>query len=90
MTLLGTRVGTNLGDLMQEAERFAIRGVNGTLVVMPDQVLIKRRRALASLDRSVKNDTVIVIEQIVETRLKAASSFINGYIQFSIAAGPKK
>ncbi|HZL64322.1 MAG TPA: hypothetical protein VFD50_05155 [Thermoleophilia bacterium] len=71
---------------MEEAERFAIRGVNGTLVVTPGRVFIKRRRALVSLDRSVKNDKEIAIGEIVDARIKAASPFINGYIQFSLVA----
>lgn len=75
---------------MEAAERFAVRGVNGTLVVTPDRILIKRRRALASLDRSVKPETEIAIGQIVDTRLKVASPFINGHIQFSLAEGPER
>ena len=74
---------------MEETQRVAIRGVNGTLVVMPDYILIKRRRALASLDRGRRSDRKIAIAQIVDTRLKVASPFINGYIQFSLEVGPE-
>ena len=70
---------------MEEAERFGANGVNGTLEVVPDRIIIRRKRAwLALLGQGPRGRKEIAIDQVTGTRFKNATAFINGYIQFSI------
>jgi hypothetical protein len=73
---------------MEEAERFGVNGVNGTLVVLPDRIIIRRKRAwMAVLGQGLKGTREIAIDQVAETEFKKATAFINGYIRFSIVGG---
>jgi len=73
---------------MEGPVRFATKGVNGTLVVTPDRILIRRKRSmLPSLGQGLKGGKVIAIDQVSSTQFKKATAFINGYIQFSLLGG---
>ena len=70
---------------MEEAERFGANGVNGTLEVVPDRIIIRRKRAwLALLGQGPRGRKEIAIDQVAGTRFKNATAFLNGYIQFSL------
>ena len=70
---------------MEEVERFGASGVNGTLEVVPDRIIIRRKRAwMALLGQGLRGRKEIAIDQVTGTRFKNATAFINGYIQFSI------
>ena len=70
---------------MEEAERFGANGVNGTLEVLPDRIIIRRKRAwLALLGQGLRGRKEIAIELVAGTRWKNATAFLNGYIQFSL------
>jgi hypothetical protein len=73
---------------MEEPRQFGTKGVNGTLVVMPDRVIIKRKRALLPLlGQGFKGGKEIAIDQVSSTQFKKATAFINGYIRFSPGGG---
>jgi len=73
---------------MEGPEPFWIKGVNGTLVVMPNRIIIRRKRALLPLlGQGLRGNKEIAIEQVSGTQLKEATAFINGYIQFSLLGG---
>ena len=70
---------------MEDVERFGASGVNGTLEVVPDRIIIRRKRAwMALLGQGLRGRKEIAIDQVTGTRFKNATAFINGYIQFSI------
>ncbi len=70
---------------MEEAERFGASGVNGTLEVLPDRIIIRRKRAwLALLGQGLRGRKEIAIDQVTGTRFKNATAFMNGYIQFAL------
>ena len=70
---------------MEEAQRFGANGVNGTLEVLPDRIIIRRKRAwLALLGQGLRGRREIAIELVAGTRWKNATTFLNGYIQFSL------
>jgi hypothetical protein len=76
---------------MEVPKQFGARGVNGTLVVMPDRIIIRRKRALLPwLGQGSKGGKVIAIDQVSGTQLKKATAFINGYIQFALHGGAEK
>ncbi len=76
---------------MEGPRKFATKGVNGTLVVTPDRILIRRKRALLPLmGQGIRGSKEIAIDQISGTQLKRATAFVNGYIQFSLPGGEKK
>ena len=70
---------------MEEAERFGASGVNGTLEVVPDRIIIRRKRAwLALLGQGLRGRKEIAIGRVEGTRWKDATAFLNGYLQFSL------
>jgi hypothetical protein len=70
---------------MEDAQRFGASGVNGTLEVLPDRIIIRRKRAwLALLGQGLRGRKEIAIDQVTGTRFKNATAFFNGYIQFSL------
>jgi len=76
---------------MEVPEPFAAKGVNGTLVVLPDRIIIRRKRALLPmLGQGFRRGKVIAIDQVSSTQLKKATAFVNGYIQFSLPGGETK
>jgi hypothetical protein len=78
----------NQGDPVEVPKQFGARGVNGTLVVMPDRIIIRRKRALLPwLGQGIKGSKEIAIDQVSGTQLKRATAFINGYIGFSLVGG---
>ena len=59
--------------------------MNGTLEVLPDRIIIRRKRAwLALLGQGLRGRKEIAIDQVAGTGFKNATAFINGYIQFSL------
>lgn len=87
-TAIGAPAVTNVGDSMEEPEQFAAKGVNGTLAVVPDRIIIQRKRALLPmLGKGFTGGKEIAIDQISGTQLKKATMFINGYIRFSLLGG---
>jgi len=73
---------------MEGPEPFWTKGVNGTLVVMPDRIIIRRKRALLPLlGQGLRGCKEIAIDQVSGTQLKDATAFINGYIQLSLLGG---
>jgi hypothetical protein len=73
---------------MEGPKQFATKGVNGTLVVTPDRVIVKRKRALLPLlGRGLRGDKQIAIDQRSSTQFKKATAFVNGYIGFSLVGG---
>jgi len=73
---------------MEGPEPFGTKGVNGTLLVMPDRIVIRRkRRLLPLLGQGLKGGKEIAIDQVSGTRFKKATAFVNGYIQFSLLGG---
>jgi hypothetical protein len=80
------------GDHMQEPEQFATKGVNGTVFVTPDRVVIRRKRALlAIMSQGLRRTTekVIPMEQVAGAQFKQATAFVNGYLRLSIAGQPE-
>jgi hypothetical protein len=76
---------------MEAPKRFGAKGVNGTLLVMPEGIMIKRKRALLPLlGQGLKGGKLIAIDQVSGTRLKQATAFINGYLQLSLHGGAEK
>jgi hypothetical protein len=70
---------------MEEEERFGARGVNGTLEVLPDRIILRRTRAwLALLGQGPKGRKEIAVDQVAGIRFKDATAFFNGYIQFAL------
>jgi hypothetical protein len=77
---------------MEEQERLGAQGVNGTVFVAPDRVVIRRKRALLvilsqGLKRTIEKE--IAIEEVAGVELKPATSFVNGYIRLSVAGEPE-
>jgi hypothetical protein len=76
------------GDSMQGPEQFATKGVNGTIFVRPDHIVIRRKRALlAIMSQGLKRTTEkeLALDQVAGVQLKQATTFVNGYIRLSIA-----
>jgi hypothetical protein len=73
------------GDPMEGPEQFAVRGVNGTLVVRPDRVIVRRKRAFLALLGQDGGTREIAIDQVSGIQFKKATRFVNGYIRFSLA-----
>ena len=70
---------------MEDVERFGASGVNGTLEVVPDRIIIRRKRAwMALLGQGLRGRKEIAIDRVAGTRFKDATAFLNGYIQFSL------
>jgi hypothetical protein len=81
-----------LGDPMEEQARLGAKGVNGTLFVAPDRIVIRRKRALLvilsqGLKRTIEKE--VAVEQVAGTRLKPATAFVNGYLRLSIDGEPE-
>jgi hypothetical protein len=75
------------GDSMQGPEQFATKGVNGTIFVTPDRVVVRRKRGLlAIMSQGLKRTTekAIPSDQVAGARFKPATAFVNGYIRLSI------
>jgi hypothetical protein len=72
---------------MQESEQFATKGVNGTIFVRPDRIVIRRKRGLlAIMSQGLKRTTekAIPLDQVAGAQLKQATAFVNGFIRLSI------
>jgi hypothetical protein len=77
---------------MEERAKLGAKGVNGTLFVAPDRIVIRRKRALLvimsqGLKRTIEKE--IAVEQVAGTQLKPATSFVNGYLRLSVAGEPE-
>jgi hypothetical protein len=77
---------------MEEQARHGAKGVNGTLIVAPDRIVIRRKRALLvimsqGLKRTIEKE--IAVERVAGTELKPATSFVNGYLRLSVAGEPE-
>ena len=69
-----------------DAARFGAKGVNGTLLVLPDRILIKRRSVLLRLlGHGVLREKEIGLDEIAGIRFKTATGFVNGFIQLTLA-----
>ena len=65
-----------------------LKGVNGQLELHEDKVVIKREGLRAKLTQGLfKGDKTIYLNQISGIQVKAASTLVNGYIQFSLSGG---
>lgn len=63
-------------------------GTTGEVELYEDKIIIKREGVLAKLTHGFfKGDKTIYLNQITSIQIKAASMFINGYIQFSVSGG---
>jgi hypothetical protein len=77
---------------MEERAKIGAKGVNGTLFVAPDRIVVRRKRALLvimsqGLKRTLEKE--IAVEQVAGTQLKPATSFVNGYLRLSVAGEPE-
>jgi hypothetical protein len=77
---------------MEEQGRVGAKGVNGTLIVSPDRVVIRRKRALLvimsqGIKRTIEKE--IAMEQVAGLKLKPATSLVNGYLRLSVAGEPE-
>jgi len=77
---------------MEEQARLGAKGVNGTLIVAPDRIVIRRRRALLvimsqGLKRTIEKE--IAVERVAGTELKPATAFVNGYLRLSVTGEPE-
>jgi hypothetical protein len=76
---------------MEEQTRLGAQGVNGTLFVAPDRVVIRRKRALLvilsqGLKRTIEKE--IAIQEVAAVELKPATAFVNGYLRLSFEGEP--
>jgi len=86
------RSTARLGDLMEEQAHLGAKGVNGTLIVSPDRIVIRRKRAILvimsqGLKRTIEKE--IPMGQVAGTELKSATSLVNGYVRVSVTGEPK-
>ena len=75
------------GDSMQGPEQFATKGVNGTIFVRPDRIVLRRKSGLlAIMSQGLKRTTekAIPIDQVAGVQLKPATAFVNGYVRLSV------
>ena len=77
---------------MGEQARLGAKGVNGTLIVSPDRIVIRRKRAILvimsqGLKRTIEKE--IAMDRVAGTELKPATSFVNGYLRLSVAGEPE-
>jgi hypothetical protein len=77
---------------MEEQGRLGAKGVNGTLIVSPDRIVIRRKRALLvimsqGIKRTIEKE--IAMEQVAGLKLKPATSLVNGYLRLSVAGEPE-
>jgi hypothetical protein len=77
---------------MEEQSRLGAQGVNGTLFVAPDRIVIRRKRALLvimsqGLKRTIEKE--IAVEQVACAELKPATKFVNGYLRLSVTGEPE-
>jgi hypothetical protein len=63
------------------------KGVNGSLDLYENKIVIKRGGFLAFMTQGMKGDKEIQISHISAIQLKKAGTFTNGYIQFSFLGG---
>ena len=72
---------------MQGPEQFATKGVNGTIFVRPDRIVLRRKWGLlAIMSQGLKRTTekAIPIDQVAGVQLKPATAFVNGYVRLSV------
>jgi len=63
-------------------------GDNGEIELYEDKVIITRKRLFAKLSHGFfKGDKTIYLEQISGIQIKPASSFLVGFIQFTLVGG---
>ena len=73
---------------MDQQAQIGAKGVNGTVIVAPDRVVIRRKRALLvimsqGLKRTIEKE--ITMDQVAGAQLKPATKFVNGYLRLSVA-----
>jgi hypothetical protein len=76
---------------MEEQAHLGAKGVNGTLIVSPDRIVIRRKRAILvimsqGLKRTIEKE--IAMEQVAGLELKPATKFVNGFLRLSVAGEP--
>lgn len=65
-----------------------LKGVNGQMELYNDKIIIKRKGLLSKMTQGfTKGDKSIYIRQISGIDFKPGGTFINGYLQFSMAGG---
>ena len=77
---------------MDQQAQIGAKGVNGTVIVAPDRVVIRRKRALLvimsqGLKRTIEKE--ITMDQVAGAQLKPATKFVNGYLRLSVAGEPE-
>jgi hypothetical protein len=71
---------------METVEKEA-KGVNGQLMLLGNKIRIARKGMMAFSSHGFKGDKEILIKSISAIQFKSASSWTNGYIQFSFLGG---
>jgi hypothetical protein len=75
---------------MQGTDQFGVRGRNGTLLVMPDRIVIKRKRSfVALLGQGLSGDRAIEMDHLAGVRYRPATRIMNGFIRFSLSGDPE-
>ena len=75
---------------MQSTEQFGVKGRNGTLLVMPDRIVIKRKRSfVALLGQGLSGDRAIEMDRVAGVQYKQATKLMNGFIRFSLPGDPE-
>lgn len=71
-----------MSDMVKE-----VKGLNGTIEVYANYLIIKRKGAMAFLTQGVKGDKQIPFKNLTSIQFKEATSLVNGYIQFGVLGG---
>lgn len=64
-----------------------IKGCNGTIEVLDNKIIIKRKGITAFISQGLKGDKEIYIKKITSIQIKNANWITNGYIQFGFSGG---
>jgi hypothetical protein len=73
-----------------ESDGYQTKGVNGTLVVVPQGVIIKRVGAKAVLSQGRQPDQQIPIEDVASAQLKESTTLKNGYLYLQLHGCERK
>lgn len=68
-------------------ELFEVKAVNGTIIVAPERITIRRKGAMSFMTQGMKGDKEIMIEDISTIQIRQPKLGSRGYIQFGFKGG---
>lgn len=80
--------GPQSGSIFQDPGRkFNFSGVNGQIRVYEDRIVISRSGFLGYASQGLAGQKTIPMDSIMSVQFRAATSLVNGFIQFGILGG---